>query len=338
MLYVTTRNSRDAYTAQRALRENRGPDGGFYLPFRIPQFSKTETDALAEKTFSQNVADVLNLLFNAKLTSWDVDFCVGRYPVRLEELRHRIIMAETWHNPDWNFDRIVQDLINHLCDSTEAPSDWAKIAIRIAVLFGILGELKRNGVEEADISVVSSDFSAPISAWYARQWGLPIGNIVCCCNENNSLWDLVCHGQLRTDAVSTPTVTPLADVTLPDDLERLVYACGGIGEVEHYLQACRRGGMYCPSDAVLAKYRKGLYVSVVSSQRLATTVSGVYRTHRYLLSPYTALAYSGLLDYRAKTGETRHAVVLAERSPACDEDAVADAFGISAEQLKKEFL
>ena len=68
MLYVTTRNNRDAYTAQRVLRENRGPDGGLYVPFREPVFSREEIDALKGKSFHQCVAEVLNRLFNTKLT------------------------------------------------------------------------------------------------------------------------------------------------------------------------------------------------------------------------------------------------------------------------------
>ena len=94
MLYVTTRNNRDAYTAQRVLRENRGPDGGLYVPFREPVFSREEIDALKEKSFHQCVAEVLNRLFNTKLIRWDVEFCVGRYPVRLVNLPQRIIAGE----------------------------------------------------------------------------------------------------------------------------------------------------------------------------------------------------------------------------------------------------
>ena len=52
MLYVTTRNNRDAYTAQRVLRENRGPDGGLYVPFREPVFSREEIDALKGEILS----------------------------------------------------------------------------------------------------------------------------------------------------------------------------------------------------------------------------------------------------------------------------------------------
>lgn len=335
MLYVTTRNNRDAFTAQRALKENRSPDGGLYLPFQTPKFSAADIDAMAEKPFNQCVADILNLLFNTKLTSWDIDFCVGRYPVRLEPLGHRIVIGESWHNPDWNYDRMVTSLNSYLCKETGVPSDWVKIAVRIAVLFGVFGELIRSGIDTADVSMVSGDFSAPISAWYARQWGLPICNIICCCNENNNLWDLICHGHLRTDGVSISTAVPAADVSLPTDLERLLYECGGVAEVNRYLEICRRGGMYVPCDYALPKLRKGMYVSVVSSKRIEATIPGVYQTHSYLLSPSSALAYAGLQDYRAHTGEVRHAVVLAEKSPVCDASAVAKALGISTDELKR---
>ena len=339
MLYVTTRNNRDAYTAQRVLRENRGPDGGLYLPFRAPGFSQADLDALAEKSFNSCVAEVLNLLFNTKLTQWDVDFCVGRYPVRLVNLPQRILMAECWHNPKENFGYMAGQLAARLrADGEGIPSDWAEIGVRIAVLFGIFGELKRAGMayseKKVDISVVSGDFAGPISAGYARSWGLPIGNIVCCCNENGNLWDLIHHGQLRTDAVSVKTATTDADVTLPAGLERLVFASGGTLEVNRYLEVCRRGGMYCPNDGVMAKLRKGLHVSVVSTRRMESTIPSVYSTSAYLLSPYGALCHAGLLDYRAKTGESRLALVISEKSPVQDAAVVAKALGVSEKELE----
>lgn len=340
MLYVTTRNSRDAYTAQRVLRENRGPDGGLYVPFREPVFSREEIDALKEKSFHQCVAEVLNRLFNTKLTRWDVEFCVGRYPVRLENLPQRIVVAECWHNPEWKFDHTVHILAGLLRgDCPGADGGWVKIAVGIAVLFGIFGEFARAGITEyekrVDISAVSGNFDLPMSAWYARAWGLPIGNIICCCNENGNLWSLIHHGQFRTDTVSVPTSTPEADVTLPTGLERLIYVCGGLPEVESFLDACRRGGMYCPKDSVLSKLGEGLDISVVSSRRMASTISGIHASAGYLLSPYAALAYAGLLDFRGRTGESCHALVLAEKSPLCDAGIASEALGVSEDALER---
>lgn len=336
MLYVTTRNNRDAFTAQRALTENRGPDGGLYLPFREPSFSPEELAELLEQPFNQCVAQVLNLLFRKGLTAWDVDFAAGKNPVRLKELGQRIFVAEAWHNPRWCYDSLVSSLTLRLRTENREPGNWVRIAVGTAVLFGIFGQLRQAGVGSADVCMVAGDFSLPISAWYARRWGLPIGNIVLCCNENNNLWDLICHGQLRTDAVSIPTGLPEADVALPVDLERLVYGCGGALEVERYLDACSRGRMYCPNDAVLSKLRKGLHVSVVSSQRLDSTIPSVYRTHGYLLSPGAALAYAGLLDYRARAGQIRYAVIFGEKSSALDAERISRALGISPEELKEK--
>ena len=333
MLYVTTRNQRDAFTAQRALRENRGPDGGLYLPFRAPFYTPDGLDTLADMSFGQRVAEVLNCLFQCKCTGWDVDFCVGRAPVRLTPLGHRLHVAEAWHNPGWTYERMARELSALLLQEPTVPNGWLRIALRVALLFGIYGELRGSGIGTADIVVVSGDFSAPISAYYARQWGLPIGNIVCCCNENSELWDLLCHGQMRTDAVSIPTIIPEADAALPEQLERLICEAGGAAEVERYLEVCRRGGVYAPCDAVLAKLRKGFCVSVVSSRRILETIPSVYRTHGYVLAPGSALAYAGLMDYRAKMGQARNAVVLAENSPIRDKGIIAPALGISEEAL-----
>ena len=101
MLYATTRNRLDAVTTNHVLVESRGPDGGLFVPLNLPKFSAQERKRLSEQSFGHCVAEILNLFFSTKLTGWDVDFCIGRYPVRLEPLAHRIYMAETWHNPDW---------------------------------------------------------------------------------------------------------------------------------------------------------------------------------------------------------------------------------------------
>ena len=332
MLYLTTRSSRDAYTAQRALRESRGPDGGMYLPFRGPSFAPEDWKKLAAMPFGQRVAEILNRLFQTRLTCWDVDVCIGRNPVEIKPLGHRTLVAELWHNPGQSYGYLAQELAEQLLGQPDYNSGWLPIALRIAMLFGIYGQLGSD--EPTDISVISGDFTAPISAYYARAWGLPIGNIVCCCNENSGLWELLRHGQLRTDTVSVRTILPEADVAVPENLERLVYEAGGTDEVERYLEVCRRGGAYAPSDPVLAKMNRGLSVSVVSSSRIGQTISSVYRTHRYVLSPGSALSYAGLMDYRAKAGQARNALILAEKSPALDAAFTAAALRISESELK----
>ena len=331
MLYITTRNHQDAYTAQRALRESRGPDGGMYLPFHAPSYSAEEWKKLASMPFGQRVAEILNRLFGTRLTCWDVDVCIGRNPVTVVPLGHRTLAAELWRNPGYSYDHLAGELSEQLLGQPDCKTGWLAIALRIAVLFGIYGQL--NVQEPMDISLISGDFTAPISAYYAKQWGLPIGKIICCCNENSSLWELLCHGQLRTDITSVHTMIPEADTAVPENLERLVFEAGGEAEVARYLEICRRGGTYSPSDTILANMSRDFRVSVVSSYRIEQTISSVYRTHNYVLSPGAALAYAGLMDARAKPGLGKNALILSEKSPALDARFTASALKIPEWEL-----
>ena len=110
MLYVTTRNSADQYPALRTLGQDYGPDGGAYVPFKLPVFEREEMEALKEKSFSSSMAFVLNKLFRPRLDGVELDFVLGRNPVKLTEMNHRIAIAELWHNIHWSFDWLVSEL------------------------------------------------------------------------------------------------------------------------------------------------------------------------------------------------------------------------------------
>lgn len=337
MLYVTTRNDRDVFTANRALRENRCSLGGHYLPFRHPKFSQEEMDALLEGSSGDCTAYILNMLFGTRLTGRDVELCIGRHCIRLEPLQQRILMAEGWHTPGYRFEQIVLALDKRITGDDAQTSGWMQIAVRIGVLFGVFSDLRRRGIREADISCLSGDFLMPISVWYARHWGLPVRNIVCCCNENNSLWELICQGQMRTDAVCIPTFLPAADIAVPDHLERLIRECGGAGETLRYLEIRRTGRNYYPSDLMLSRLRDGLCVSVVGSQRIRTTVPAVYKTYGKLISCATALCYAGAMDYRAKSGASGYTLVWSEESPLTEAETVAEILNIPEETLGAYF-
>lgn len=339
MLYVTTRGEQEVFTAQRVLCENRGSDGGLFVPFRNLSVSKEELSELSEMRFSDCVAELLNRMFQTRLTGWDVDFCVGRHAVRLQKLNQRMILAECWHNTEGLFSGTVRYLAKHLCntDAGVKYGSWAAIGVRIAVLFGIYGELYRGGLasweQPFDVSVISGDFSGPMSCWYARKWGLPIGNIVCCCNENSEIWNLFAHGQLRTDSVAKATKLPEADVALPEHLEQLICAVGGCSAVTEYLNVLRLGRTYYPDDSLFQQMRSGMYVTVVGERRMTDTVSSFFGTNHCILSPYAALSCAGLQDYRSRAGESGIGLILSEQSPLCDATVVSQALGIEPEAL-----
>lgn len=341
MLYVTTRTQQDAFTAFRALSENRGPEGGFFVPIQLPHFDKHQILELAQKSFSQNVAEILNLFFGTQIDAWGIEFGIGRYPVKLAILNGKIMVAKAWHNPVYRFDRLVSGVEKVIRQSEQigkAPSDWLMLASRIAVLFGIFGELLRSGslprMQKIDIAVPSKDLSPLMAAWYARNMGLPVETIVCCCNENNNLWNLLHKGELRTDALACRTHTQDCDYTVPTDLERLIFATLGPIETNRFCEVCRTGGTYILEPDQLELLRDGIYVSVVSGKRMASTIPNLYNTTGFIADPYTALSHSGLTDYRAVTGVNRQALLISEESPLFSLQFVARCMNITTEELK----
>lgn len=329
MLYATTRNKSDVETAFKAIHLDCAGDGGLFTPFRLEPLEQQEILALKGRTFGQNMAQILNLFFSCGLTGWDIEFAIGRSPVKMNTITHRILIAESWHNSQWKLDHVVQLLSDRLRKDGEGelPSNWVRVAVRVAALFATYGQLLATGQTEQDavldVAVTTGDFSAPMAAWYARQMGLPIGNIVCGCNANGGVWDLLHHGQMATGGIAVKTVTPEADVVVPRNLERLVYETLGMEENLRFLACCRLGGVYDLEPEQLEKLRRGMFAAVISDSRVESIIHSVYRTSNYIFSPYSALAYGSLLDYRAKTGESRNVLLLAERSPTCDVERVA---------------
>lgn len=340
MQYVTTRSKDISYTWLHALSEDRAEDGGFYIPAQMPSFSEEQITALALKNPNQALADMLNLLFDCELTRWDVDFAIGRYPVRLRSMVRRVAIAEGWHNVDWEFRRTVRDLsglVRGSRDNGLPVGDWFEIAVRIGILFGVFGELMRDGISEkgktVDVAVASGDLRAVMAAWYARSWGLPIGQIIICCNENNNLWNLIRHGEMRCGLPVKTTATPDCDKAVPEDLERLLQACGETHDVFRFLESQAEGKTFFPEAMTLEKLRDRVYVSVVGQARVESTIPTIHKNHGYVFGPYSALCYAGLTDYRSATGSSSHCLLISDRGALRDDRFVAREMGISVNTL-----
>lgn len=342
MLYITTRSKHDVYTAPVTLHQDRGSDGGLFIPFRMPTYEKEQLMDMASRSMSQNVADVLNQFFGTKLTGWDVDMSMGRYLLKVRNMNFRVLIAEVWHNMDQNFGKCIRSLAERIHpdgDIIGKHSDWTEIAIRISVLFGIYCELLRTQQVEIhkpiNIAVSSGSFSAPMAAWYARQMGLPIDTIICGCNENGAVWELLHRGELDTGVIAVDTSTPEGDWAVPPDLERLI--CGACGQEEtmNYCFSCMEGTTYVPSPETHRAIRQGMFAAVVSQVRVDTIIPSVYRTNRYVLDMYAALAYGALSDYRSRTGKSTTTLLLCENSPLCQAQTIAESMNISVSELKK---
>lgn len=331
MLYVTTRDNKDAYTAHKALTLFVGPDEGRFVPFRLPEMTADELHALKDKSFGQNVADILNLFFSTRLTGWDVDCCIGRNPVKLIAMNHKILIAELWHNLEGKYQYLVSGLYRTVCgdaNTKNEPSDWFRIAVRIAILFALYGKmLKMQHLSDGDcfdVSVPTGDFSVPMAAWYSRKMGLPIHMILCTHEENSTVWDLIHRGTFNCAA---------ADKALCSGVERLVQATLGTELVHIYLDKVQNRQIYTVGEEFIKHINGGFFCAVAGKTRANTIINSVFRTNGYLIEPGCALLYGGLQDYRAKSGDSRLTLLLSENTPLDHIKQISDATGISGDRL-----
>ena len=337
MLYATTRSKTESYTAYHVLFDDLAPDGGHFVPFRMPRYDAAQIQKITDGSFGDTVAQVLNIFFSARLTGWDVDCCIGKTACNISAMSHRVLLAELWRNPGSDFSYMAEKLYEKLCGNTpeRTPSEWAVVAIRIAFLFAIYGQLKSLGFTSFDLAINSGDFSVPMSAWYAKQMGLPIGMTVCVCNENSAPWDFLHRGEMNTGAATVHTSTKALDVANPAGLERLVYETLGFEETKKYVECLQRKGVYQIRPDMIKLLNHGMYVSVVGKDRVEPVITSVYRSNNCILDPYTAVSYGGLQDYRAKTGESIPTVLLWEKSPMQFASVVQSATGLTKYEIEK---
>ena len=338
MLYATTRSKTESYTAYRVLSQDFAPDGGFFLPFRMPKYDRVQIQKMKDQSFGETVAQVLNLFFSARLTGWDVECCIGKTGAKISAMSHRVLLAELWDNPQGNFSYMVESLYEKLCNDggDRKVSDWANIAIRIAFLFAIYAQLQNHGFDRFDVAVNSGDFSVPMSVWYAKEMGLPIGTIVCTCNENSAPWDFLHRGELNTALPVVHTSTMELDIACPAGLERLIFGTLGYEETCKYVTCLQNKGIYQIRPDMIHEISDGMFVSVVGKDRVEPVISSVYRSNNRIIDPYTAVSYGGLQDYRAKTGESCPTLLLWERNPLHFAKEVQNATGLTKSEIEKQ--
>lgn len=330
MLYVTTRNKNDAFTAYRALTNDLAPDGGRFVPFRMPEYTEEEIAQLRDKTFGQTISEILNVFFSARLQPWNLDFCVGRNIFRTVASNYKIVIAELWHNLEGDF-HYMENALYQVMNSknpNKTALEWVRIAVRIATLFGIYGEMLRNDLLEPgqtfDISVPNDDFATPMAVWYSRAMGLPVHMIICSCENDGNMWDFIHRGLIATSQISE---------SLELGLERLLEGVLGCGEVKNFRQAWEMGKAYSVDEEILPQLNQGLFCSVSGSDRIPQTINSVFRSSGYIIDPQTALCYGGLQDYRAKTGKSELTVLLAEHTPKDFTAEICEATGIPTDKL-----
>ena len=308
MLYLSTRNKADSFTAYRVLRMDAAPDGGLFMPMQLPVQNDVALAAYEQMSFGETAATILNLFFGTRLSGWDVDFAVGRQTLDLVSAGYKVSLAESWHNPAGTHTYLLQRLyrlvIGEKYTETE-PNLWFRTAVNIAVLFGAYGKYSRQEIYDFDVAVESGDLQMLLAIRYAQKMGLPIGRIILGSCEGDGLWECMLHGNYQTNRRE-----------LLHAFEALLWLEFGYGDAQDYVLAAEQRRTYRLKDWKLEQFRKDLFITVVGDNRVKNVIDSTLRTNNYRMEDSTARAFAALQDYRAKTGENKNTLLFSHNASA----------------------
>ena len=188
------------------------------------------------------------------------------------------------------------------------------------------GEIKSG--EKVNICVPTGNFGNILSAWYAKQMGLPVARLICASNENNVLTDFMNTGVYDKRREFIITSSPSMDILVSSNLERLLWhlAGGESGLINSLMSSFENEGFYDPGEEIKSALCD-FYGGCAKMPESHAALAKLWREEKYLIDTHTAVAYAVYLDYIAKTGDETKTLIASTASPYKFAGSVAGAIG-----------
>lgn len=191
-----------------------------------------------------------------------------------------------------------------------------------------------------DFAVPSGNFGNILAGYLAKSMGLPIGKLICASNSNNVLFDFLSTGEYMRNRDLHKTISPSMDILLSSNLERLLYYASDCNSeyVASLMQDLDKDGKYKISKELHETLLEIFYPSFASDKETKEHIQKCWEEYHYLMDSHTAVGYKAILDYQKDEGNNRPCVLLSTASPYKFALDVADALGISGENVQSVSL
>ena len=213
--------------------------------------------------------------------------------------------------------------------------NWGRVLPQIVYYISAYCDLLAQGAvtegEPVNFCVPTGNFGNILSAFYAKEMGLPIGRLLCASNSNNVLTDFIATGKYDRNRPFYNTVSPSIDILISSNLERLLYLLSGGDDklVAGYMKELSDTGCYQVSEEMRKKIQSVFVGGFSSEAETEATIGKMMDEHKYLIDTHTAVAFHVLEQYRKETGDQTKTVVASTASPFKFCDAVLDALNVT---------
>ena len=210
--------------------------------------------------------------------------------------------------------------------------NWGRVLPQIVYYISAYCDLLRDEKlapgELVNICVPTGNFGNILAAYYAREMGLPIDQMICASNRNNVLTDFIREGVYDRNRTFYNTMSPSMDILISSNLERLLLALTqDPGEVKGYMAQLSETGSYQVGDRIKTKLQKRFKGYSCDDQETQRVIRRMFEKDGYLIDTHTAVAFSALEQYRQETGDDTPAIVASTASPFKFCNSVLEALG-----------
>jgi threonine synthase len=223
------------------------------------------------------------------------------------------------------------DLPNGVVLSSANSINIGRLAPQVAYYFKAYRDLLNEGRikmgDKVNFIVPTGNFGDILAGYFAKQMGLPVGQLVCASNENKVLTDFFENGTYNKNRAFHVTKSPSMDILISSNLERLLYLTCGAEKCASYMAQLKEKGEYTLEKSELEKIRAEFDAGFTNDDQTLKTIKDVYEKHGYLMDTHTAVAWSVYEKWAKETGNTDVSVVLSTASPYKFSSSVMNALG-----------
>jgi len=199
--------------------------------------------------------------------------------------------------------------------------NWGRLAPQVVYYISAYCDLLRageiNAGEGINFVVPTGNFGNILAAYYAKRMGLPVKKLVCASNQNRVLTDFFETGVYNRSRPFHTTSSPSMDILISSNLERLLYlaARGDAEQCAGWMRQLSLGGRYAVPGEMLRTLQSEFAAGSCDETQCAAAIRRAWEEKHYLSDTHTAVALHVLEEYRARTGDATHSVVVSTASP-----------------------
>lgn len=176
-------------------------------------------------------------------------------------------------------EQLRNELLEHKMVFSSANSiNWGRLLPQIVYYFWAYiqafkqGKIKEN--EKLNIVVPTGNFGNILAAYYAREMGLPIANLICASNDNKVLADFFQTGIYDSNRPFYLTSSPSMDILISSNFERYLYEASGRNgkKVRQWYEQLASSGRFEVDREVLTACRDGMWAGWCDQQAVKSTI------------------------------------------------------------------